>query len=158
MLNKFYLLGLVIVSTSAKAQNISGSYQPMADGQVKKQQVEYVPTAESSPNMVWDFSELELPEVSYTVKYTEVAGQEGMIAGTERHTRHYYRQAGDSLLLCGYENNLQHVVYNQPELLLHTPLTYGDRRDGYFQGTSAYGEKLFLLNVNGQVNSMAISL
>ena len=39
MLNKFYLLGLVIVSTSAKAQNISGSYQPMADGQVKKQQV-----------------------------------------------------------------------------------------------------------------------
>ena len=37
MLNKFYLLGLVIVSTSAKAQNISGSYQPMADGQVNKQ-------------------------------------------------------------------------------------------------------------------------
>ena len=31
MLNKFHLLGLVIVCISAKAQNISGSYQPMAD-------------------------------------------------------------------------------------------------------------------------------
>ena len=95
MLNKFYLLGLVIVCTSAKAQNISGSYQPTADGQVKKQQVEYVPMAEISPNIVWDFSELELPEASYTVKYTEVAGQEGMTNKVEE-----------------YANALQNAIYS----------------------------------------------
>ena len=35
------------------------------------------------------------------------------------------------------------MEYDQPELLLRLPLTYGDRHEGRFHGTSAYCEKVF---------------
>ena len=92
--------------------------------------------------MVWDFSQLQSAGDAYEVEYASL--EDSIIAGTEHHTRYYYRESGDTLLLCGYENNSTHVCYDKPELQLHTPLTYGDRCEGLFHGTAAYGEMFFM--------------
>lgn len=139
-------LALAVISITANAQNIQGSYQPKADGQVKKQQVEYLDTKVTGENMVWDISTIELPDADYTVRY-ELAvpdSSSDIVAGTEQGTRSYYRSTVDSIMLCGYENNLTKVQYDRPELLLHLPLRFGNRHEGLFHGIMTYCEKMFM--------------
>ena len=62
----FYLL----LQNIACAQNLRGSYQPKADGLVKKQQVELSNAKTTGQGIVWDFSQMELPNEGYNVKYT----------------------------------------------------------------------------------------
>ena len=64
----FYLL----LQNIACAQNLQGSYQPKADGLVKKQQVELSNAKTTGQGIVWDFRKMELPDESYTAKYTLV--------------------------------------------------------------------------------------
>ena len=113
----------MLLSSTANAQNIQGSYQPKADGQVSKQQATYTAADTVGQNLVWDLSELELPKRKYTVSYTEEENVKDVVIGTEQRTRSYYRSAQDSVMLCGYETNLTKVEYDRPELLLHMPLT-----------------------------------
>ena len=119
MRNLFITLFLTATYTIVTAQNLEGSYQPKADGLVKKQQVELSNAKALGQGVVWDFSEMELPDESYTVKYAlaEHDSQDSLIAGTEQRTRYYYRSTADSIMLCGYENNLTKVEYDRPELL-----------------------------------------
>ena len=78
------------------AQNIQGSYKPMADGEIRKQQVEYTVSEAMGENIVWDFSSMEQPDEDYTVKYTlaETGGNDSIIVGKEQQTRYYYRSSG----------------------------------------------------------------
>lgn len=94
--------------------------------------------------MLWDFRQLEVSDREYPVCYTEEEAYDGLTVGTAFNTRHYYQTSTDSLLLRGYENNLTKVEYDQPELLLHLPLTYGERQETLFHGTACYCERLFL--------------
>ena len=134
----------MLLSLTANAQNIQGSYQPKADGQVSKQQVTYTAADTVGQNLVWDLSELELPKRKHTVSYTEEENVKDVVIGTEQRTRSYYRSAQDSVMLCGYETNLTKVEYDRPELLLHMPLTYGSHYDRLFHGTMAYCERMFM--------------
>lgn len=138
------IIALTLLSLTANAQNIQGSYQPKADGQVSKQQVAYTAADTTGQNLVWDLSELELPKRKYTASYTEEESRKDIVIGTEQRTRSYYRSTQDCVMLCGYENNLTKVEYDRPELLLHMPLTYGSRHDGLFHGTMAYCERMFM--------------
>ena len=146
MRNLFITLFLTATYTIVTAQNLRGSYQPKADGLVKKQQVEFSNAKALGQGVVWDFSQMELPNEGYNVKYTlaEHDSQDSIIAGTEQRTRYYYRSTADSIMLCGYENNLTKVEYDRPELLLHMPLVYGSRHDGLFHGSAVYCEREFL--------------
>ena len=114
-----FIIALVIPEIITSAQNLRGSYQPKADGLVKKQQVELSNAKTTGQGIVWDFRKMELPDESYTVKYAlaEHDSQDSLIAGTEQRTRYYYRSTADSIMLCGYENNLTKVEYDRPELL-----------------------------------------
>lgn len=138
------IIALMLLCTTANAQNIQGSYQPKADGQVSKQQVAYTATDTIGQGLVWDLSELELPKRKYTATYTEEESCKDVVIGTEQRTRSYYRSTQDSVMLCGYETNLTKVEYDRPELLLHMPLTYGNQHDGLFHGTMAYCERMFM--------------
>ena len=51
------IIALTLLCTTANAQNIQGSYQPKADGQVSKQQVAYTATDTIGQGLVWDLSE-----------------------------------------------------------------------------------------------------
>ena len=140
------IISLAIINIAASAQNIQGSYRPKADGQVKKQKVEHQHLEATGQSVVWDFSEIGILDDYHTVKYDlkEREGADSIIAGTEQRTRYYYDSTPDSIILCGYENNLTKVEYDRPELLLHMPLTYGCRHEGVFHGTEAYCDKMFM--------------
>lgn len=144
MMKKTYNLFICLVlSTVAYSQNIVGLHQLRADDQVEKQTVAYTAPTEGGQDIVWDFQGLEEQEASHKADYQEAARRKGIIVGTEQAALNYYRQTGDSLLLWGYENNLERMEYDRPILLLHTPLQYGEQWNGMFHGTKAYCEKLF---------------
>ena len=136
-------IALALICTIANAQNISSSHQVRVNDEVKKQQVEYAAVDSTGQNMVWDLSEVVLPKWTLTADYTAEDSRKGVVIGTERGTRNYYRSEPAALMLTGFENNLLKVDYDQPELLLRMPLVYGDRHEGQFHGTSAYCEKVF---------------
>lgn len=137
------LIICLALGTVAYSQNIAGLHQLRADDQIEKQVVAYTAPIERGQDIVWDFQGLEEQDASHTAGYQEAVGRKGIIVGTEQATLNYYRQTGDSLLLWGYENNLEKVDYDRPILLLHTPLQYGEQWNGLFHGTKAYCEKLF---------------
>ena len=112
------IIALTLLSLTANAQNIQGSYQPKADGQVSKQQVAYTATDTIGQGLVWDLSELELPKRKYTATYTEEESCKDVVIGTEQRTRSYYRSTQDSVMLSGYETNLTKVEYDRPELII----------------------------------------
>ena len=126
------------------AQNTVGAFLPRANDEVTLQQTAYVAADEGAEDMLWDFRQLEISDREHPVCYTEEEAYDGLTVGTAFNTRHYYQCAGDSLLLRGYENNLTKVEYDRPELLLHLPLTYGERQETLFHGTACYCERLFL--------------
>lgn len=126
------------------AQNTVGAFLPRANDEVTLQQTAYVAADEGAEDTVWDFRQLEISDNGYPVCYTEEEAYDGLTVGTAFNTRHYYQASTDSLLLCGYENNLTKVEYDRPELLLHLPLTYGERQETLFHGTACYCERLFL--------------
>ena len=136
-------IALALSCTIANAQNIKGSHEVRANDEVKKQQVEYAAVDSTGQNMVWDLSEVELPKWTLTADYTAEDSRKGVVIGTERGTRNYYRSEPAALMLTGFENNLLKVEYDQPELLLRMPLVYGDHYEGQFHGTSVYCEKVF---------------
>lgn len=143
MKNVVNIIALALICTIVNAQNITGSHQVRVNDEVKKQQVEYVAVDSTGQNMVWDLSEVELPKWTLTADYTAEDSRKGVVIGTERGTRNYYRSEPAALLLTGFENNLLKVEYDQPELLLRMPLVYGDHYEGQFHGTSVYCEKVF---------------
>lgn len=138
-----YLIICLALGTVVYSQNIVGQHQLRADDQVEKQVVAYTAPIERGQDIVWDFQGLEEQKASHTAGYQEAVGRKGIIVGTEHATLNYYRQTGDSLLLWGYENNLERVDYDRPILLLHTPLQYGEQWNGLFHGAKTYCEKLF---------------
>jgi hypothetical protein len=78
----------------------------------------------------------------YSLAYSGVSDSDSLVVGTEHQTRYYYSLNHDSLLLHGYENPTTKVLYSDPELILHFPMTYGDKTQGYYQGRGSYCDKL----------------
>ena len=139
----YIIIALAIFSTTANAQNITGSHKVRVDDEVVKQQVEYTAIDTTGRSIIWDLSEVELPKWKLTTTFTKENSRKGIVIGTERGTRYYYDSKSDALWLTGFENNLLKVEYDQPELLLSLPLVYGSRHEGQFHGSSAYCEKVF---------------
>ena len=64
-MKKIIVIQIAILSLSVNAQNINGAFQLRTEGQVKKQLVNYTPTAESAQNMIGDLREMEVYEDDY---------------------------------------------------------------------------------------------
>lgn len=146
MEKKLLIIVFAVASLHGNAQNIAGTYMPRANDEVKRQEVKLEEQGAWSKgqeqNMVWDFSKLEMADGSSTADYADEKAYEGLLVGTEFCTRHYLEPRRDSLLIYGYENNLMKVSYDRPELLLHLPLTYGEKHSGALQGTLDYCETM----------------
>jgi len=126
------------------AQKYLGFFLPKPETQVKRFEIEYVSPQVSGQNVEWDFTQIERTNrVDSNIRYYIANGCDSIICGKEGGSRSYYCVSGDSLLLCGYENNLKRIHYDQPELLLYSPLTYGNHANGYFHGIASYGEQLY---------------
>ena len=77
---------LALICTTVIAQNITGSHQVRVDDEVKKLQVEYDDVDTKGQDIVWDLSEVELPKLELTARYTKEDSRKGIVIGTERGT------------------------------------------------------------------------
>ncbi len=68
-------------------------------------------------------------------------GESFLYRTTERDTRHYYEQRGDSLLLTGFENNGSAIVFDRPVTVLRFPMVYGDSLSGVYGGSGRCYER-----------------
>lgn len=143
-MKKALVILTAIFCVAGHAQNINGFYQPKADGHVKKVGITCPAIELTGKGIIWDFSNLEISDNESLVNYVSTDSADSIIAGIEQRTRFYYRTSNDSVLLCGYENNQNKVVYDLPQLFLHMPLTYNQQNDGFFHGTAVFCEKLFM--------------
>ncbi len=113
-----------------------------ANDTIVKQQVEYKNPGKMGENVFWNFGKLKPVDEKYTIVYAEVSDTTTEISGTEHRTRYFYELQNDSLLLLGYENPTTRVRYDIPEIILHFPMKFGDKIEGYFSGKGIYCDKL----------------
>ena len=135
----------VIFAQSALTRALNA---PRPGDRIVKQQIAYLEPGGTGENIIWDFSQQELVDGYYELKYSRY-GDTDSIVGTEQRTLHYYKLSGDSLLLHGYENPTNLINYRNPEVLLIFPFTYGDSFTGYANSTGLYNN-LVRLHVHGK--------
>jgi hypothetical protein len=105
-----------------------------------KQQVKYVSPGRSGQLVIWNFGQLTPVNASYGVSHRGFLsrGNESRVAAVEHHTQYHYNAEGDTLQLLRQENATGVVDYEQPEVQLSYPFTYGSRVSQPFRGAGRY--------------------
>lgn len=130
-------LGLLAQSVLSASANL-----PRPGDRLVKQQVVFKDPGSNGLQILWDFSEQELVNEDYELKYSSLLLGSDTIVGTEHQTMYYYHSHGDSLSLSGYENPTTLIQYRKPESLLIFPLLYGRTFTDYFDGKGSYCDRL----------------
>lgn len=104
---------------SLRLEPKKNAYQ--AGDKLYKQQVEYKDPGNVGLRQEWDFSNLNILDEKYLVKYFTPDSDVTKICGLEHKTRYYYRLKQDSLWSLGFENNTTLMNYTKPELKLIFP-------------------------------------
>ena len=142
-------LGLAfIISDFLSAQTLTPAANAPRKGDVlKKQQTEYANTSGGGDGRVWDLSGIEVVNPRHKARILAKRDSADTMADTvmtiESRMRRYTLQRGDSLLTVGTENVLSLVRYQQPELSLRFPVSYGDSTASIFYGTAAWCERTY---------------
>lgn len=113
-----------------------------------KQQIEYKDPGRNGQNVVWDFSSLNFINERYQVKYLEPAVIKPdtlCITNIEHRTKYKFFQSNDSLFLAGFENSGTKHNFNNPQLVMHFPLTYTDSIFKEYSGTGIYKDMLYVV-------------
>ncbi len=137
-----------IISDFLSAQTLTPAANAPRTGDVlKKQQTEYVNTSGGGEDQVWNLSGIEIVNSSHKARILAKRDSADTMADTvmtvESRMRRYTLQRGDSLLTVGTENALSLVRYQQPELSLRFPVSYGDSTASIFYGTAAWCERTY---------------
>lgn len=135
-----FLLGNLFILT-VQAQSLQSSCnQPRSGDRLVKRMIATCEPGPSGSGQIWDFSDLELKDAGYELKY--VSQGIDTIVGIEHHTMYYYRTSGDSLFCLGYENPSTFIFYQKPELLMAFPVFQGRVMTDYFDGKGNYCERM----------------
>ena len=119
-----------IISDFLSAQTLTpAANAPRAGDILSKQQTEFVNTGNGGEGRVWDLSGIEVVNPGHKARILAKRDTADTAADTvmtiENRQRRYTLLRGDSLLTVGTENALSLVSYQQPELSLRFPLSYG---------------------------------
>jgi hypothetical protein len=136
---------LVIHYSPLSAQTLTSSAStPHSGGVLKKQQIEYVNTGNGDYNKTWDLSGIEVVNPRHRVRVLTKRDTADVAVDTimtvENRQRRYMLLRQDSLLTTGMENALSKVSFEQPELSLTFPFSYGDSTASVFYGTASWCE------------------
>ncbi len=137
-----------IMAGTLSAQTLTPAANAPRNGDVlKKQQTEYVNTSGGGEGRVWDMSGIEVVNPRHKARILAKRDSADTVADTvmtmESRMRRYTLLRGDSLLTTGTENALSLVRYQQPELSLRFPVSYGDSTASVFYGTAAWCERAY---------------
>ena len=141
-------IALLLLAIKLSAQPlISSANAPRAGDILRKQQTEFVNTGNGGEGRVWDLSDIEVVNPGHKVRILAKRDTADTAADTvmtvESRMRRYTLQRGDSLLTVGTENALSLVRYQQPELSLRFPVSYGDSTASIFYGTASWCERTY---------------
>ena len=146
-MNHFRLIILALICLlqmlPLSAQTLTPAANAPRTGDVlKKQQTEYVNTSGGGEGRVWDMSGIEIVNSSHKARILAKRDSADTAADTvmtvENRMRRYTLQRGDSLLTVGTENALSLVRYQQPELSLRFPVSYGKQKQETSLVTGAF--------------------
>ena len=137
-----------IMADMLSAQPLTSSANaPRAGDILSKQQTEFVNTGNGGEGRVWDMSGIEVVNPRHKARILAKRDSTDTAADTvmtvESRMRRYTLLRGDSLLTTGTENALSLVRYQQPELSLRFPVSYGDSTASIFYGTAAWCEHTY---------------
>ena len=137
-----------IMADMLSAQTLTPAANAPRKGDVlKKQQTEYVNTSGGGEDQVWDLSGIDVVNPRHKVRILAKRDSADTAADTvmtiESRMRRYTLLRGDSLLTTGTENTISLVRYQQPELSLRFPVSYGDSTASVFYGTAAWCERAY---------------
>lgn len=106
---------------------------------LKFQRINYVPvTNVAGQKLVWDFSNRELfDENSLLYLPNKDTLVKSNIVSFDGYTRYSYDQLADTLFLTAFQNKRVRMKYQEQEVDLCFPLSFGDSLNGYF---SAVGD------------------
>ena len=138
----FFLLLFAPSQMSAQFFLRCASNSPREGDCIIKQQVKCRSPGPKGENVIWDFSEQDLVNENYKLKYITPKTLSDSIVGIEHRTMYYYQSITDSLLLLGYENPTTWIRYREPETLLIFPFSYGHSFTDYFDGMGNYCNRL----------------
>lgn len=136
-----FLLLFISVQVSAQSSLRAFSNLPRSGDCLVKQQVKYKSPGMKGVGVLWDFSEQDIVNDEYKLKYIARTMSLDTIIGIEHRTMYYYQSTADSLLLLGYENPTTLINYRKPETLLCFPFSYGRSFTDYFDGMGDYCNK-----------------
>ncbi len=109
-----FLLLFISVQVSAQSSLRAFSNLPRSGDCLVKQQVKYKSPGMKGVGVLWDFSEQDIVNDEYKLKYIARTMSLDTIIGVEHRTMYYYQSTADSLLLLGYENPTTLISYRKP--------------------------------------------
>ena len=123
---------------------------PRAGDELIKEQVVWVEAGEAGENQIWDFSRVVKVNDGYTLSY--FGNETRQLTGKENESLYYYFLSKDSLLCTGFENSMTLIKYNEPQLLLHFPLSYGSSTRKNYSGRGKFCDRLELM-YDGEIST-----
>lgn len=113
------------------------------DGDVLvKKQLSYKDLSVSGKSVLWDISDVDIISEGNKAKIRDVSDSTARVAYTENGTIYYYKLCRDTLFIDGFENNSTKICYDDKEVFLRFPMSYGDSYSGFFHGTGTYCDKV----------------
>lgn len=125
---------------------------PRQGDRIVKLQVAYKDPGMNGASAVWDFSDLEILNDKYTLKYDTLRGD--TLISREHRTMYYYQYRNDTLLFLGYRNPTTLVSYREPETYLVFPFPYGRSITSYYDGKGHYCDR-FSVHIQGVTTTEA---
>lgn len=109
-----------------------------------KYQIPYCNPGDAGENVLWDFSNLSIPNEEYNVLFNSDDKDTFSIIKTEHKTMYHYINKIDTLFINGYENQTTSMKYIRNDIQLFYPFEYNNRLISYFQGEGKYCDQLKL--------------
>ena len=136
---------------SIKAQDMDVNMY-RANDRLQKQQIAFIDLGRAGNNVLWNLSEVDVMNENYIVEYAEDPQKPDRIRGIEHGTAYSFDKLGDSLLIGRMENRLTKMEYDEKEVWLRFPISYGDSVGGVFHGRGVYCERMAMRSIGHYTN------
>ncbi len=119
----FFLQLLMLLSVSCIASITIDNNMSCNEGIFNKYEIEFISHGKGGLNQVWDFSNVNIVNGNYEVKYSY---SDSIIKISDNNTDYIYRFTEDALLWLGYENELSYLIDSIPVVSMKYPYFLGD--------------------------------
>lgn len=122
-------------------------HHPLDKDYIERLAVEGIAVGESGNNVVWNFSGIEICADTFPQQYVLTA--EGYRCKERGKTSTYHLDEEETVYREAYRTNLENIEFEQPQIFMTYPLSYGDSISAPFSGKGLYCGK-YPLSIVGE--------